>query len=329
MKTIVSLFGDESPEFQYLNDRAAKYAASKNLNYIWRPMVPFTYEKAIAAMKEGDYGIIDIQKYDEQVFRQIQNTNPLLIRFGVGFDSVDLDAATKYGIAIARTTAANTIGVAELAVLLMLAAIRRLKENINNLNVGDWSKCVSHELYGSTVGIIGFGNIGKKVAQLLQGFSCRILVYDPMPNLDVIKACGAELVSYEDLCRQSDVITVHCVTVPSTYHLVDEAHLKLMKKTAVIVNTARGVLIDERALIKALEKGWIAGAALDVLETEPCTVDFPLIGKKNVILTPHAASQTFESLWRIYEMAIDIAADFRDGKDSPHILNPGYKNTAR
>lgn len=329
MKTIVSLFGDESPEFQYLNDRAAKYAASKNLNYLWRPMVPFTYEKAIAAMKEGDYGIIDVQKFDEQVFRQIQDTVPLLIRFGVGFDSVDLEAAAKYGIAVARTTAANTIGVAELAVLLMLSAKRRLKENIENLAVGDWSKSVSHELFGSTVGIIGFGNIGKKVAQLLQGFCCKILVYDPMPKMDVIKAFGAELVSYEDLCRQSDVVTVHCAAMPSTYHLVDEEHLKLMKKTAVIVNTARGVLIDEKALIKALEEGWIAGAALDVMETEPCPVDYPLIGKKNVILTPHAASQTYESLWRIYEMAIDIAADFRDGKDSPHILNPGYKNAAQ
>lgn len=329
MKTIVSLFGDESPEFQYLNDRAAKYAASKNLNYIWRPMVPFTYEKAIAAMKEGDYGIIDVQKFDEQVFRQIRDTNPLLIRFGVGFDSVDLDAATKYGIAVARTTAANTIGVAEFTVLLMLAAKRRLKENIEHLAVGDWSRNVSHELFGSTVGIIGFGNIGQKVAQLLQGFCCRILVYDPMPNMDVIKAYGAELVSYEDLCRESDVITVHCSAMPATYHLVDEEHLKLMKKTAVIVNTARGVLIDEKALIKALEEGWIAGAALDVMETEPCPVGYPLIGKNNVILTPHGASQTYESLWRIYEMAIDIAADFRDGKDSPHILNPGYKNVIR
>lgn len=324
-KKIVSLFGDQTEPFRFLNQKALEYARSRDLEYIWKPLIPFDYEEAVAALKEADYGIIDIQKFDETVFSQIDQNIQLLIRFGVGFENVDLQAAARHGIAVARTTAANTIGVAELAVLLMIAAKRRLKENQKSVENGVWGKNVAHELYGSTVGIVGFGNIGRKVAQLLKGFDCQVIVYDPNPNLQVMEELGVKSVTFEELCAQADAITLHAAACPSTYHLIDEKHLKMMKTTTVLVNTARGVLVDEAALAAALDNRWIAAAALDVLETEPAPKDFPLLNRDNVILTPHAASQTFESLWRIYEMAIDIAADFRDGKECRHILNPEYK----
>ncbi len=324
MKKIVSFFGDKSEIFCELNDRAREYAKALDIEYQWIPQLPFNKQKVIEEIKKADSGIIDIEPYDESIFKEIKGDHKILVRFGVGYDRVDLQAASENGIAIARTTAANTNAVAEMALTLILASKRMLKQNLKCVTNGNWVKNVGHELTGNTVGILGFGNIGKRVAALLKGFDCKVIVYDPYPNQEALKEAGAELVSIEELFRTADAVSIHVPYCEATHNLVDDRMLSLMKPTAVLVNTARGNIVDEEALYRALSTNQIAGAGFDVFATEPLPLSSPLLQLDNVILTPHISSQTVESLWNIYKMAIDISADFFEGKPSSHILNPEY-----
>lgn len=324
MKKIVSFFGERTEIFNELNDRAEQYAGSLGFEYKWAPQLPFSKENVIEELKNADAGIIDIEPYNDEIFSQIKDSAKLLVRFGVGFDKVDLKAASKNGIAVARTTAANTSGVAEMALTLILSTKRMINQNQACVNTGNWVKNVGNELIGATVGILGFGNIGRKLAELLKGFDCTVLVYDPFPNKEAIENAGAKLVSLEEIFKLSDAVSVHVPYMEETHNIVNAERLALMKETAVIVNTARGHLVDEDALYEALVHKKIAGAGLDVFAIEPLPLTSPLLKLDNIVLTPHVSSQTVESLWNIYKMAIDICADFYAGKGSPHILNQDY-----
>ncbi len=322
MKKIVSFFGDKTEVFCCLNRKAEEYAASLGIEYRWAPQLPFSEENVIRELQNADAGIIDIEPYGESVFSQVKDSTKLMVRFGVGFDKVDLKAASRNGIAIARTTGANTTAVAEMALTLMLTCRRRMNLYQARTRAGEWVKDIGNELIGSTVGIIGYGNIGRRLAKLLKGFDCRILAYDPFPNEEAVKADGVELVALEEILTQSDAISIHVPYTKETHHMINRETLTLMKPTAVIVNTARGNIIDEDALYQALKSGQIAGAGVDVFAA--LSVESPLLTLENAVLTPHVSSQTMESLWNIYKMAIDISADFFAGKGSPHILNPDY-----
>lgn len=324
MKKIVSFFGDKSEIFCELNRRAEEYAGSLGLEYRWAPQLPFSEESVIRELQNADAGIIDIEPYGESIFSQVKDSAKLLVRFGVGFDKVDLKAASANGIAVARTTGANTTAVAEMALTLMLSCRRRISKYQARTRSGEWVKDIGNEIIGSTVGIIGYGCIGRRLARLLGGFDCRILAYDPFPKKEVMEADGVELVTLEELFRQADAISIHVPYTEQTHHMVNKDTLALMKPTAVIVNTARGNIIDEDALYEALKSGQIAGAGVDVFAQEPLSLDSPLLTLENAVLTPHVSSQTVESLWNIYKMAIDISADFFAGKGSPHILNQDY-----
>ena len=324
MKKIVSFFGDKTEVFCCLNRKAEEYAASLGIEYRWAPQLPFSEENVIRELQNADAGIIDIEPYGESVFSQVKDSTKLMVRFGVGFDKVDLKAASRNGIAIARTTGANTTAVAEMALTLMLTCRRRMNLYQARTRAGEWVEDIGNELIGSTVGIIGYGNIGRRLAKLLKGFDCRILAYDPFPNEEAAKADGVELVALEEILTQSDAISIHVPYTKETHHMINRETLTLMKPTAVIVNTARGNIIDEDALYQALKSGQIAGAGVDVFAAEPLSVESPLLTLENAVLTPHVSSQTMESLWNIYKMAIDISADFFAGKGSPHILNPDY-----
>lgn len=324
MKKIVSFFGDKTELFCELNRRAGEYAASLGIEYRWAPQLPFSEESVVKELQNADAGIIDIEPYGEPIFNRVKDSAKLLVRFGVGFDKVDLKAASRNGIAIARTTGANTTAVAEMALTLMLTCRRRMNKYQARIKAGEWVKDIGNELIGGTVGIIGYGNIGRRLAKLMKGFDCRILAYDPFPNKEAAEADGVELVTLEEIFRQSDAISIHVPYTEQTHHMVNRETLAMMKPTAVIVNTARGNIIDEEALYEALKAERIAGAGVDVFATEPLPTDSKLRTLENVVLTPHVSSQTVESLWNIYKMAIDISADFFAGKESPHILNPDY-----
>lgn len=326
MKKIVSFFGESSDTFNLLNERARDYAKSLGFEYIWAPQVPYDQADVIRHLKDADAGIIDVEPYGEEIFKEVYESSKILVRFGVGYEKVDLAAASKYGIAVARTTGANTMGVAEMALTLILAARRELRSNMECVRTGNWAKNVVNETAGGIVGILGFGAIGRALAGLLKGLDCEVIAYDPYPNEALAKEYGVRMVSADELFQTADAISIHMPYSPDTHHFVDAKRLAQMKPTSVIVNTARGNIIDEDALFDALKAKKIRGAGLDVFGQEPLPTSSPLLGLDNIIMTPHVSSQTVESLWRIYKMAIDITADFYAGKDSPHILNPDYKD---
>ena len=324
MKKIVSFFGKDNKTFACLNRQAKEYARSKGLDFEWSIQEPYCAEDVIARLQDADAGIIDIEPYGENIFPHICHRTKLLVRFGVGYDKVDLGAASKYGIAIARTTGANTMGVAEMTVTLMLAARRELNFNQSVAASGSWGRrSISNETVGGTIGIVGFGAVGQAVARLVSGFGCRVLVYNPRPKPEA-EALGAEQTNLETLFSQADAISINAAYNEASHHLVNARLLGLMKPEAVIVNTSRGAIIDDEALYDALVNHRIRGAALDVFAQEPFPADCKYLGLDNVILTPHVASQTMESLWRIYAKAIDITADFFAGRPVKDILNPDY-----
>ncbi len=267
----------------------------------------------------------------------------IIAQYAVGFDNIDLECATKKGVYVTNTPGVLTQSVAEFTWGLILAVTRRIVEADNFVRSGEWwnTKTGWHplmllgmELKGKTLGIIGMGRIGRTVARIAKGFDVRILYYDVyrLPE-EVEKELEAKYVDLDTLLKESDIVSVHVPLTPQTYHLIGERELKLMKKTAYIVNTARGKVIDTQALIKALEEGWIAGAGLDVFEQEPLSPDNPLTKFKNVVLTPHIASATVEARTGMAELVAKNLIAFYKGEIPPTLVNkdvvkvraPGFK----
>ena len=326
MKTLVSFFGEQSELFQELNGKAAEYAKTKNIEFVWAPQNPFDVEDVVEHLNHADAGLIDVEPYSDMIFDRMNDKCKLLIRFGVGFDKVDLAAASRHGICVTRTTGANRTGVAEMALMQILAARRQVMVNRKTVESGVWVKNIGRELIGAKVGILGFGNIGMELAGLLAGFRCEILVHDIFQDEKAAEKLGARFAGLDEIFTTCDAISVHLPYCGETHHIIDRDMLGKMKKDAVIVCTDRGNIIDEHALYDVLREKKIGGAGLDVYAQEPLPKDSRLIGLDNIILTPHVSSQTYESLWHTYKKAIDIMADFYAGKelDKSDLLNPDY-----
>jgi phosphoglycerate dehydrogenase-like enzyme len=227
----------------------------------------------------------------------------LLHHQGVGYqDTVDVQALKDRNIALALTPAGTTVGVAEHTVLLALAVCKRLTFADSELRQGRWHinslRPTSFEIFGRTVGYIGMGRIAREVAARFKAFGTSGLYHDPFVRLsaDEERGLGVNRVGLDELVARSDVITLHVPSGKDTYHLIDEAVLHRMKPQAIIINTARGTIIDEKALCRALQEGRIAGAGLDVFEEEPFRTDNPLAALPNVVLTPHISAGTRDAL---------------------------------
>ena len=328
MKKLVSLYGAHSPLYDQMNERAKTYAAGRGLDYVWVPQTPFSPDSAVEALRGADAGIIDVDRYDGAIFSQIKDSVKILVRYGVGFEAVNLPDASANGIAIARTTGANAEAVAEMAMAMILGAKRQLMRNRYVANSGVWgAKDVGGEMKGKKLGLLGFGMISRLLAGLFSGFQVEVLAYDPFLSKESMAAAGARKVDLDELFRESDAISIHIPYTEESYHLVNAERLAMMKETAVLVCAARGNIVDEDALYEALKARRILGAGLDVFAREPLPADSPLTRLDNVILTPHVAAQTEEALWAMYQKAVDIAADFLDGRDiGRDLLNPEYKN---
>ena len=326
MKKLVCLYGTPSDLYNELNDKAKAYAAERGLEYIWVPQQPFSNESAIAALKGADAGIIDVEPYNDAIFSQIKDDVKLLVRYGVGFDAVNLADASKNGIAIARTTAANAESVAEMAFAMIMGAKRQFPRNQKCVETGKWVRNIGAEMKHKKLGILGFGAIGQRLAKLFSGFEVDLYVYDPFLPDAVAESYGGHKEELDTIFRECDAISIHMPYTPDTHHLINAEVLDKMKEDAVIVCTSRGNIVDEEALAEALKACKILGAGLDVYAQEPLSVDSPLIGLDNVILTPHVSAQTTDALWSMYKKAIDIAADFLEGKDiGRDLLNRDYK----
>ena len=259
-------------------------------------------------LADADYAVSGQVAVNEAMLRAARKLK-LLHKWGVGVDNFDLDAARALGIKVARTTGSNAVPVAEFALGLMLSALRNMAYGHEGLQKGEWRTWKMRDAFmlsGKTVGIVGFGAIGKTLARLLSGFGCRILYTKPT-RLDAAEEArlGATWGSLADLLAQSDVVSLHCPMTDQTRNMIDRRALSTMKKTAILVNCARGGVVVEDDLVWALREGVIHAAASDVYETEPLPPDSTLIGIPNMVTTPHLAAMAadnFEpSVRRIFE----------------------------
>ena len=251
-----------------------------------------------------------------------------IIRSGAGVDNIPVDAATELGIVVANTPEAHHEEVAEHTVGLLLAAVRQIGLHDRVIRSGKWRtsdilpRC---QVKGRTLGLVGFGRIARTTAAKLSGFELAVLAFDPHLDAATITAGGAESVELEELLARSDFVSLHCPRTSDTEHLISERQLRLMKPGAVLINTSRGAVVDERALIHALREGWISAAGLDVFEQEPPTPDNPLFELDNVVVTAHAAGFSDVSIDSAWRLSVDTAIDLSNGRWPRSYVNKDVK----
>jgi glyoxylate reductase len=250
----------------------------------------------------------------------------IVANMAVGYDNIDLKAATLRGIMVANTPGVLTEATADHAWALLFAIARRIPESERYLRAGkfkSWGPLLflGGDVTGRTLGIVGAGRIGYAMAMKSRGFNMKVLYASRSSNTKLESEIGARRASLEELLRQSDFVSLHAPLLPETTHLIDADALHLMKRTAYLINTGRGPLVDEAALADALKEGEIAGAALDVFEKEP-EVHPELLKLENVVLTPHIASATIDSRSRMAKIAAENLIEGLAGRKPPNLLNP-------
>lgn len=270
-------------------------------------------------------------KIDAEVFDAAPNLK-IVSQLAVGFDNIDVKEATKRGIYVTNTPGILTNTTADYAWALLMAAARRVTEADRYIRDKKWkvgwhpTMLQGRDIFGATLGIIGLGRIGAAIAKRAKGFNMKILYHDVVRRLEVEAELGIRYRELETILKESDFITLNVPLLKSTHHLINEEKLKQMKKTAIIINNARGPVIDEKALYKALKEGWIAGAGLDVFEQEPIPPTNPLLTLDNIVVAPHISSSSFETRSKMAEMVAENLVSFLEGKTPPNLLNKDVVN---
>lgn len=257
------------------------------------------------------YAIISgTEKYDADMLAGCGNLK-VVVRFGVGTDNFDLDYMREKGIQVG--VIANHNAVAEFALTLILASMKNLPRYDMVVRDGKWNRFPMRELSKKVVGIVGFGRIGRRLAELLTGFDVEILAYDPYMNQEAAKERNVTPVTLEELLERSDVISLHLPYTSENYHMINEETIGKMKDGAYLVNTSRGALVDEKALYQALASQKLSGAGLDVYETEPVEAENPLFGLPNDVLAPHVSALSYETNYNAGIICAQSIIQVRDG----------------
>lgn len=244
--------------------------------------------------------ITALEKIDGDVLSRLPDLKAIS-KVGVGIDMLDLDAMERHGVKLAWSRGTNARSVSELTIALMLALLRHLPSVTRLVRDGEWRQVQGRTLTGQTVGIIGFGHVGRDLAELLGAFSCRVLAYDIAPLADL--SAHVAQASLESLLAESEIVSLHTVLSEDTRNLIDRERIATMREGALLINTSRGGLIDEQALFEALSSGHLGGAALDVFSTEPA-LNSPLLDLDQVIATPHVGGSTKEAVLAMGRAAI-------------------------
>jgi len=285
-------------------------AALKRLDPEFRMSKSASAENILAVAKDADAILVTYAKLTRELISQLTKCKAIG-RFGLGVDNIDLAAAKEKGIKVNYVPDYCIHEVSDHAMALLLALIRKIPLSNKVVQAGRWEMPVVvpiTRITGTVLGLIGFGNIPRLVAGKAQAFGIKVVAYDPYLKPDVFKAANVEGVDLDTLLKQSDYVSVHAPLLPATRGLLNAEAFAKMKKGAYVVNTARGPLIDEPALIAALDSGQVGGAALDVVTTEPLAKDSPLLGRDNVIITPHTAFYSIEALAELQtKCASDVA----------------------
>ncbi|UUI04243.1 C-terminal binding protein [Oceanobacillus jeddahense] len=286
-----------------------------------------TEEDVIEVAKGVDAIINQYAPISRNVIEKLSNCK-VVARYGVGVNTIDIDAAAEKNITVCNVTDYCLDEVSDHAITLLLSLARKVTLFNNQVKEGDWDFKAGSPIFrlrGRVLGLLSFGNIAKKVAMKGQAFGLKVIAYDPFIPKEVAKEYNVELVELDDLLRRSDFVSIHTPLTDDTHHIIGAEQLKLMKEEAFIVNTSRGALIDEKALIQALHNNEIAGAGLDVLEVEPIPVDNPLLEMDQVLINPHAAWHSVEAQEELKTKTAQNVADVLTGVEPKYIVYPGKK----
>ena len=279
---------------------------------------------------EADAVIVgSLQQWDAAVCRRLPRLKAV-VRAGIGYDNVDAASCASVGVAACNTPDGPTVSTAEHALALLLAVAKKLKPSERQLRAGVGGYRETHrafELDGRNLGVVGFGRIGSRVGRYADALGMNVLIHDPFLDAAGVAPVG-EAVDLDELWRRSDAVSIHAPATEATHRLVDAEAIAAMKPGVIIVNCARGSLVDQEALLAGLESGHIAGAGLDVTEPEPLPVDHPLLARDNVIVTPHVASTTVAGSARIMSQALDQAAQWLRGGTPEHLIDPAAADPA-
>jgi glyoxylate reductase len=297
---------------------------------VWDRYQPPPYEVLLDKVRSADALVTLLSdRIDCNLLQQAKRLR-IIAQYAVGYDNIDVECATRLGIYVTNTPGVLTEATAELTWALILAVARRIVEADTFVRWGEWwrTKTSWHphmvlgvELRGKTLGVIGLGRIGLRVAEMGKAFGMKVVYYSRSRNEALEKELGAEYRDLDTLLQEADVVTIHVPLTKETYHMINEERLRKMKRTAILINTARGAVVDTNALVKALSEGWIAGAGLDVFEEEPLSPNHPLTAFKNVVLTPHIGSATYEARHAMAELVAENLIAFYEGREPPTLVN--------
>lgn len=294
---------------------------------VWQDELPPPYPTLLDKVKNAD-GLLSL--LNDKIDANLMDSNPRLkvvANLAVGYDNIDIPSATARGLPIGNTPGVLTDTTADFAFALLMSAARRIPEGVDYVRAGKWKTwgpmlLTGPDVYGSTLGIIGFGRIGQGMAKRASGFDMKVLYYDVYRREDLEKSMGVKYADMDTILRESDFVSVHVDLNRSTRHLINADAFAKMKKSAILINAARGPIVDPVALADALKSGKIAGAALDVTEPEPINLDNPLVKLPNCIIVPHIASASITTRAKMATIAAsNVIAGIR-GEKLPACVNP-------
>lgn len=297
---------------------------------VWQGSMPPPRDVLLEEVQQID-GLVSLltDTVDEELLKRALNLK-VVSNVAVGYDNIDVNAATRHGIPIGNTPGVLTETTADLAFALLMAAARRLGESEQYIRDGKWqtwdpTALLGVDIFGATLGIIGMGRIGQAVAKRARGFDMRV-IYSGGGHGYPTQLMSATRRELDELLQESDFVSIHCPLRPDTYHLIGERELSMMKPTAILVNTARGGIVDPKALYTALKTKQIGYAALDVTEPEPIQVDDPLLTLDNCLIVPHIGSASVRTREKMALMAVENLLAGLKGERLPHCVNPGVYN---
>ncbi len=289
-----------------------------------------TEDEVIALAKGADGVIVRLQPFTAKVMDACPRVR-VVGRYGIGVDNIDVAAATARGVAVGNVTDYAVNEVAEQAIALMLACARKISSHDRRVRAGEWDiaqKDPVYRIHGRTLGLVGLGRIPQALVKKVRGFEFRVLAADPFVTKDAAAALGVTLVDLDTLLKESDFVSVHAPLNDKTKHLINESALRKMKKTAILVNTARGGVVDTIALYRALKEGWINSAGMDVHEQEPVPKDYVMFALDNVVIADHAGWYSEESIAELQRGAAEAVAAVLAGGWPRCFVNPQVKDAA-
>lgn len=294
----------------------------------WRAYACRTEDEVIEHGHDADALLVGMAPISRRVIEHLTRCR-VIVRYGIGVDVVDVAAATEHGICVANVPDFCFDEVSDTAMSLILCTTRKVALLNNAVRRGVWNRRIAAPIYklrGSTLGIVGFGNIGRALVPKARAFGFQIIACDPYVSGEIACSLRVPLVSLDPLLERADVISIHTPLTEETFHLIGERELKKMKSSAYLVNTGRGAVVDTDALYRALQEGWIAGAGLDVIEGEPLKGDEPILALDNIVFTPHYASYTEEAYHELAVKVAEGAIQALRGEFPKYLVNPEVKD---